>query len=225
MGKLWISGNTWLIFVFGARSTAHISISTLLGPYLILVGVALRSFFTNSISKIVFGRCLISSSSSFLNSRSQAADWFSSGCTSSVVFLIWKTMLIPGKRHYLIDWINLFFKELLELWGRGVQGRNRVSPHPSPPSATHSLTIMTWKCFATQGGEAGWCCLCGIFFVAGGCSQAVVGKSRTTGSIYLTSVSSTIAKHHQRASSDYCEQKPNMDAPHLEWLRMIWGNC
>lgn len=35
----------------------------------------------------------------------------------------------------------------------------------------------------------------------GGCSQAVVGKSRTTGSIYLTSVSSTIAKHHQRAAA------------------------
>lgn len=37
-------------------------------------------------------------------------------------------------------------------------------------------------------------------FKAGGRSQAVVGKSRTTGSIYLTSVSSTIAKHHQRAA-------------------------
>ncbi|KAI4803070.1 hypothetical protein KUCAC02_006628 [Chaenocephalus aceratus] len=34
----------------------------------------------------------------------------------------------------------------------------------------------------------------------GGRSQVVVGKSRTTGSIYLTSVSSTIAKHHQRAA-------------------------
>lgn len=34
-----------------------------------------------------------------------------------------------------------------------------------------------------------------------GCSQAVVGKSRTTGSIYLTSVSSTIAKHHRRAAA------------------------
>lgn len=38
-----------------------------------------------------------------------------------------------------------------------------------------------------------------VVSVADGRSQAVVGKSRTTGSIYLTSVSSTIAKHHQRA--------------------------
>lgn len=38
---------------------------------------------------------------------------------------------------------------------------------------------------------------------AAGRSQAVVGKSRTTGSINLTSVSSTIAKHHQRAAGTH----------------------
>lgn len=64
------------------------------------------------------------------------------------------------------------------------RGGNRVSPRPSPPSATHSLSET------------------GIGFVvrADGRSRAVVGKSRTTGSNYLTSVSSTIAKHHRRAA-------------------------
>lgn len=88
----------------------------------------------------------------------------------------------------------LSFRESPELWGRGAQGRNRVSPHPSPPSATHSLNNDVLKMFLHLGTERPL-----VVSVADGRSQAVVGKSRTTGSIYLTSVSSTIAKHHQRA--------------------------
>lgn len=69
-----------------------------------------------------------------------------------------------------------------------------VSTHPSAPSATHSLTQRT----APPLNLSFWPRLGSSL---GGCSQAVVGKSRTTGSIYLTSVSSTIAKHHQRAAA------------------------
>lgn len=82
-------------------------------------------------------------------------------------------------------------------------------PHPSAPSTTHSLTQRSQKkalppliCLPPPPGSS-----------LGGCSQAVVGKSRTTGSIYLTSVSSTIAKHHQRAAAPprNCASKKNLN--------------
>lgn len=58
-------------------------------------------------------------------------------------------------------------------------------PSPLPPSPEHPCVHL----FLPPPGSFG------------SCSQAIVGKSRTTGSIYLTSVSSTIAKHHQRAAA------------------------
>lgn len=64
---------------------------------------------------------------------------------------------------------------------------------------SHSLTKMSLRCFFFTL-RTGLVLSGALFFFAGGRSQAVVGKSRTTGSIYLTSVSSTIAKHHQRAT-------------------------
>lgn len=43
------------------------------------------------------------------------------------------------------------------------------------------------------------------------CSQVVVGKSRTTGSDYLTSVSSTIAKYHRRTFGSVLELQSTMN--------------
>lgn len=96
------------------------------------------------------------------------------------------------------SWVNsspvpqdLLIIEPLELWGWGPQGRKSLTP----PFSTISHSLMDpkvpQKCLFPPllGSSLGWC------------SQAVVGKSRTTGSIYLTSVSSTIAKHHQRAAA------------------------
>lgn len=141
-----------------------------------------------------------------INSASWTEKWVLAGFISSI-----HDMFCVSRQVY-----RLSFKELLELWGRGVQGRNRVSPHPSAPSATHSL-----KCLLHFG--LGWIypvrCL---FFFAGGRSQAVVGKSRTTGSIYLTSVSSTIAKHHQRAAGSL---QVHTDSWDVERFRFIRGVC
>lgn len=51
------------------------------------------------------------------------------------------------------------------------------------------------------------------------CSLAVVGKSRTTGSLYLTSVSSTIAKSSQKlAPPTIARQESSLDkVPALHW--------
>lgn len=57
-----------------------------------------------------------------------------------------------------------------------------------------------------------------------GCSQAVVGKSRTTGSIYLTSVSSTIAKHHQRAAAPPRTPVSKRSSGESEFKRKIESN-
>lgn len=75
---------------------------------------------------------------------------FSISSTSWIVNLRWETVnwILPVFTSSVYDLVcsvyrplyRMSFKESLELWGRGVQGRKRVSPHPSPPSATHSLT-------------------------------------------------------------------------------------
>ena len=114
----------------------------------------------------------------------------------------------------------LSFTESPELWGRGAQGRNRVSPHPSPPSATHSLNNDVLKMFLLLGPDRPL-----VVSVADGRSQAVVGKSRTTGSIYLTSVSSTIAKHHQRADGPLLQNRGEQThtGTDSDWYRKLCG--
>lgn len=102
--------------------------------------------------------------------------------------------------------------ESLELWGWGAKGRNSFNPPFSIVS--HSLidpkdTPLNHPFWPRLGSSLG------------GCSQAVVGKSRTTGSIYLTSVSSTIAKHHQRAAAPLRTNASKRSSEEFKFKRKI----
>lgn len=113
--------------------------------------------------------------------------------------------------------------ESLELWGWGAKGRNSFNP----PFSTISHSLIDPKDTPPQPPPPKHPCIHPwppLWSSLGGCSQAVVGKSRTTGSIYLTSVSSTIAKHHQRAAAPLRTNVSKRSSEEFKFKRKITRN-